>query len=237
MRSKKILIIEDEEGIRDILSYSLRKEGFEILEAANGQEGLMLLERNHADLVLLDLMLPDVSGFDICKRLSYTSRTPVIMITAKSDMLDKVLGMELGADDYITKPFDIREVIARIRAIFRRIDQKVESGQPTARETIHLGKTIVIYRNEREVLKDGERVFLTNKEYELLPFFVEHNRMVFNRSELLDKVWGFEYAGDTRTVDIHVQRIRKKLDDNHAAGSMIVTVFGVGYKLDAVVRT
>ncbi|CAH1219265.1 MULTISPECIES: response regulator transcription factor [unclassified Paenibacillus] len=236
MRPKRILIIEDEEGIRDILSYSLRKEGFEIHEAATGRGGLSQLEQHQPDLVLLDLMLPDMSGFDICRHLSVTTRTPVIMITAKSDMLDKVLGMELGADDYITKPFDIREVVARIRAIFRRIGLIGETMEQPVREATRLGRHIEIYRDEREVWKDGERVLLTNKEYDLLMFLVEHNRKVFTRSELLDKVWGFEFAGDTRTVDIHVQRIRKKLDQGHAAASIIETVFGVGYKLDTQVQ-
>jgi len=237
MRPKRILIIEDEEGIRDILSYSLRKEGFDILEAPSGRAGLMLLERDSADLVLLDVMLPDMSGFDICRHLSATTRTPVIMITAKSDMLDKVLGMEIGADDYITKPFDIREVVARIRAIFRRIELLGEPLEQPAREVIRLDHRIEIYRKEREVWKDGAHVLLTNKEYDLLLFLVDHNRQVFSRSELLDKVWGFEFAGDTRTVDIHVQRIRKKLDHLHSSGSIIVTVFGIGYKLDASVQT
>ncbi|MFB5761362.1 response regulator transcription factor [Paenibacillus medicaginis] len=237
MRPKRILIIEDEEGIRNILSYSLRKEGFDILEAPNGRAGLMLLERECADLVLLDVMLPDMSGFDICRHLSATTRTPVIMITAKSDMLDKVLGMEIGADDYITKPFNIREVVARIRAIFRRIELLVEPMEQPAREVIRLDHRIEIYRKEREVWKDGAHVLLTNKEYDLLLFLVDHNREVFSRSELLDKVWGFEFAGDSRTVDIHVQRIRKKLDQLHSSRSMIVTVFGIGYKLDASVQT
>ncbi|MEW9698619.1 response regulator [Paenibacillus sp. SI8] len=230
MRQKSILLIEDEEPIRDLLAYSLRKEGFVIKEAATGAQALEKLKRFRPDLLLLDLMLPDMSGFDICKQVSQKSTIPIIMITAKSDTLDKVLGMELGADDYITKPFDIREVIARIRAIFRRIELIGDSLESGAYEVIHLGEGIEIYKDRREVWKDKIRVVFTNKEYDLLLFFAEHQEKVFSRSELLDKVWGFEFAGDTRTVDIHVQRIRKKLEEDHSL-SMIETVFGVGYKL------
>ncbi|MHA7964150.1 response regulator transcription factor [Paenibacillus sp. CAU 1782] len=236
MKQKKILIIEDEGAIRDILSYALRKEGFAVAEAGTGQEGLTELERSKPELVLLDLMLPDMSGFDLCRKLSANLKIPVIMITAKSDMMDKVLGMELGADDYITKPFDIREVVARVRAIFRRIEQISESLENQSFDVITLDGRIEIRKPEREVLRNGERAGLTNKEYDLLLFLASHHRRVFTRTELLDKVWGFDFAGDTRTVDIHVQRIRKKLDTAQGA-SVIETVFGVGYKLDAQVSS
>lgn len=234
MKQKKILIVEDEGAIRDILSYALRKEGFAVVEAATGQDGLAELNRSKPELVLLDLMLPDMSGFDLCRKLSANLKIPVIMITAKSDMMDKVLGMELGADDYITKPFDIREVVARVRAIFRRIEQISESLENQSFDVITLDSRIEIRKSEREVLNNGQRTGLTNKEYDLLLFLASHHRRVFTRTELLDKVWGFDFAGDTRTVDIHVQRIRKKLDNAQGA-SVIETVFGVGYKLDAQV--
>ncbi len=234
MKQKKILIVEDEGAIRDILSYALRKEGFAVVEAATGQDGLSQLDRSKPELVLLDLMLPDMSGFDLCRKLSANLKIPVIMITAKSDMMDKVLGMELGADDYITKPFDIREVVARVRAIFRRIEQISESLESQSFDVITLDSRIEIRKSEREVLNNGQRAGLTNKEYDLLLFLASHHRRVFTRTELLDKVWGFDFAGDTRTVDIHVQRIRKKLDNAQGA-SVIETVFGVGYKLDAQV--
>ncbi|OBR63472.1 DNA-binding response regulator [Paenibacillus oryzae] len=234
MKQKKILIVEDEGAIRDILSYALRKEGFAVVEATTGQDGLAELNRSKPELVLLDLMLPDMSGFDLCRKLSANLKIPVIMITAKSDMMDKVLGMELGADDYITKPFDIREVVARVRAIFRRIEQISESLENQSFDVITLDSRIEIRKSEREVLNNGQRTGLTNKEYDLLLFLASHHRRVFTRTELLDKVWGFDFAGDTRTVDIHVQRIRKKLDNAQGA-SVIETVFGVGYKLDAQV--
>ncbi|AOT70589.1 response regulator transcription factor [Geosporobacter ferrireducens] len=230
MANKKILIIEDEEAISNLISYSLKKEGFITNVAANGEEGLKLLKEFKPDLIILDLMLPDISGFEICKTITREYIIPIIMITAKSDTVDKILGMELGADDYITKPFDIREVIARIKAVFRRIDLISEAGENNEFEGIRIGKNIEIFKEKREVFKDNTRVELTNKEYELLVFLAESKGRVFSRADLLDRVWGFEFAGDTRTVDIHVQRLRKKLDENKNS-SIIETVFGIGYKI------
>ena len=175
-------------------------------------------------------MLPDISGFDICKMISKDYIIPIVIITAKSDTFDKLLGMELGADDYITKPFDIREVIVRIKAIFRRIELTSESMENNSFEIISSDNKIEVNKEKREVLKNKEKVDLTNKEYDLLLFLLQNRGKVFSRSEILDKVWGFEFAGDTRTVDIHVQRLRKKLDDNKEV-SVIKTVFGIGYKL------
>lgn len=230
MEHKKILIFEDEQAISDLLSYSLKKEGFEVKAASSGEQGLNLLEVFMPDLILLDLMLPDMSGFEICKKVSKEYSIPIIMITAKSDIIDKILGMELGADDYITKPFDIREVIVRIHAIFRRIEMISDAMEAEGFDVIKLRNNIEVYKEKREVIKQNSRVELTNKEYDLLQFLAENKGRVFSRSELLDKVWGFEFAGDTRTIDIHVQRLRKKLDDNHGI-SIIETVFGIGYKL------
>jgi len=230
MEQKKILIIEDEEYIADLLSYSLKKEGFITKTASNGEKGLELIKDFKPNLVLLDLMLPDISGFEICKRVSKEYVMPIVMITAKSDTIDKILGIELGADDYITKPFDIREVVVRIKAIFRRIGLISESMEEKETDAIKVSDDILVYKDRREVLKNNCRVELTYKEYELLLFLVENRGRVFSRSDLLDKVWGFDFLGDTRTVDIHVQRLRKKLDENKGL-SIIETVFGVGYKL------
>ncbi len=229
MNYKKILIIEDEVSISDLLSYSLRKEGFVIKVAPNGEQGLKLIAEFNPHLILLDLMLPDMSGFEICKRVTNEYIIPIIMITAKSDTVDKILGMELGADDYITKPFDIREVIVRIKAIFRRIELISESSETNEFEVIHPGNGIELFKDKREVFKNGSRVELTNKEYDLLLFLAENKGKVYSRADLLDKVWGFEFVGDTRTVDIHVQRLRKKLDESKRI-SLIETVFGIGYK-------
>jgi len=230
MEQKKILIIEDEEYIADLLSYSLKKEGFITKTASNGKTGLELIEDFKPNLLLLDLMLPDISGFEVCKKVSKEYVMPIVMITAKSDTIDKILGIELGADDYITKPFDIREVVVRIKAIFRRIGLISEAIEEKETEVIKVSDTILIYKDRREVFKSNCRVELTYKEYELLLFLVENRGRVFSRSDLLDKVWGFDFLGDTRTVDIHVQRLRKKLDENKGK-SIIETVFGVGYKL------
>jgi DNA-binding response OmpR family regulator len=230
MEQKKILIIEDEEYIADLLSYSLKKEGFITKTASNGEKGLELIKDFKPNLLLLDLMLPDISGFEICKRVSKEYVMPIVMITAKSDTIDKILGIELGADDYITKPFDIREVVVRIKAIFRRIGLISESMEEKEADAIKVSDDILVYKDRREVLKNNCRVELTYKEYELLLFLVENRGRVFSRSDLLDKVWGFDFLGDTRTVDIHVQRLRKKLDENKGL-SIIETVFGVGYKL------
>ncbi|NRY61669.1 response regulator transcription factor [Clostridium beijerinckii] len=230
MELKKILIIEDEDYISDLLSYSLKKEGFNTKIAPNGERGLDLIDEFKPDLLILDLMLPDINGFEICKKVSREYTIPVVMITAKSDTFDKILGIELGADDYITKPFDIREVIVRIKAIFRRISLTSESKENESFGEVKVGEDIIIYKEKREVLKENSRIELTNKEYDLLLFLAENKERVFSRSALLDKVWGFEFVGDTRTVDIHVQRLRKKLDENKST-SIIETVFGVGYKL------
>ncbi|MFD0679790.1 MULTISPECIES: response regulator [unclassified Paenibacillus] len=227
MDKKKILIIEDEEAIADLLAYGLNKEGFHTVTASNGAEGLRSLEQFKPDLLLLDWMLPDSSGLEICKKVTSTNNIPIIMITAKSDITDKILGLEFGADDYITKPFDLREVIARIRTIFRRITQANSPSQEQLDNKIRF-LDIEITKDERVVKKNEEIIELTPKEFDLLITLYSYKGKIFTRTELLDFVWGYEYAGDTRTVDIHVQRLRKKLDAN----DWITTVFGVGYKFE-----
>lgn len=230
MEQKKILVIEDEVSILNLLSYSLKKEGFIVETALNGERGLKLVDEFKPDLLILDLMLPDISGFEICKKVSKECTIPIVIVTAKTDTIDKILGIELGADDYITKPFDIREVIVRIKAIFRRIGLTCEAIESEEFEVLKICNNIDIYVEKREVLKNNCRIEFTNKEYDLLLFLAENRGKVFSRSQILDKVWGFEFFGDTRTVDIHVQRLRKKLDENKDM-SIIETVFGVGYKL------
>ncbi|NFM16843.1 response regulator transcription factor [Clostridium sporogenes] len=228
---KKILIIEDELAIADLMSYSLKKEGYIVKTVDNGSEGIEITENFKPNLIILDLMLPDISGFDVCRNISQSFNIPIIMITAKCDITDKVLGLELGADDYITKPFDMREVLVRIRAIFRRIDIIEKSVINKEVSYISVGKDIKIYKDERVVVKEKKEVEFTPKEFDLLIFLAENKGKVFSRAQLLDMVWGFEYLGDTRTVDIHIQRIRKKLEEDKGS-SIIETVFGVGYKLN-----
>ncbi|AVP63381.1 DNA-binding response regulator [Clostridium botulinum] len=228
---KKILIIEDELAIADLMSYSLKKEGYIVKTVDNGSEGIEITESFKPNLIILDLMLPDISGFDVCRNITQSFNIPIIMITAKCDITDKVLGLELGADDYITKPFDMREVLVRIRSIFRRIDIIEKSVINKEVSYISVGKDIKIYKDERVVVKEKKELEFTPKEFDLLIFLAENKGKVFSRAQLLDMVWGFEYLGDTRTVDIHIQRIRKKLEEDKGS-SIIETVFGVGYKLN-----
>lgn len=230
MSNKRILIIEDEEAISDLISLYLGKEGFITKVSNNGQDGIDLVEKFNPDLILLDLMLPDISGFEVCKKISSQYSIPIIMTTAKSDTIDKILGMELGADDYITKPFDMREIIVRIKTIFRRISLTSEDVEVNDSKIIKLNNGVEIYEERHEVLKNNERVEFTNKEYSLLLFLTKNKGRVISRQELLNKVWAYDFIGDSRTVDIHVQRIRKKLDETRGV-SLIETVFGVGYKL------
>lgn len=226
-KNHTILIIEDEESILDILSYALRKEGYRVHGAATGQEGLYLFEGLGPDLVILDLMLPDMNGFDICKQLMTISTVPILMLTARDDIVDKVLGLELGADDYMTKPFDIREVLARIKALLRR------QNNPSTTTYLMINENVRIEPRSHTVFKGEQHVILKPKEYDLLLLFSQHKNKVFSREEILDIVWDYDYAGDLRTVDVHVQRIRKKLDDA-TRPSIITTVFGVGYKMEGV---
>lgn len=225
---RKILIIEDEAPIADLIRYSLKKEGYIVNVESNGNHGINAVKTFNPDLIILDLMLPDISGFDVCRMIANEYCIPIIILTAKNDINDKILGIELGADDYITKPFDMRESIARIKAVFRRID--LTNARSHSCRIIKIGRNIEVNLEERNVSKDGETVELTHKEFDLLAFMAENRGRVYTREQLLDKVWGFEYAGDTRTVDIHIQRIRRKLDSNKS-NSIIETVFAVGYKL------
>lgn len=222
MEDRKILIIEDEKPIADILKYGFEKEGFQVQCAYTGSEGFAAAGREIPDLVLLDWMLPDISGVDVCRMLTEQYRIPIIMLTARGNVEDKLYGLESGADDYITKPFDLREVLARVRTILRRFDRArgTDSG-----DRLVCG-SLTVSEREHCVYRDGVLISLTPKEYELLLCFLRHPRQVFTRTALLDQIWGYDFAGDTRTVDIHVQRIRKKagLEQN------LVTVFGVGYK-------
>lgn len=228
MNKVKILIIEDEEPIANLLSYGLTIEGFQTRTAETGTVGMRELEQFKPNLLLLDWMLPDQSGLDICKKVTANYNIPILMITAKSDITDKVLGLEFGADDYITKPFDLREVIARIRTTLRRLDQANLGEHKVEGEGVIRFKNIEILVEERIVKKECIPVDLTPKEYDLLLMLFGHRGKIFTRAELLDFVWGYDFVGDTRTVDTHIQRLRKKLD----AGDLITTVFGIGYKFE-----
>lgn len=230
MNKSKILIIEDEAAIAEILEYGLHEEGHLTKIAHTGEEGLKVLAEFNPDLLILDWMLPNQSGLSICKQVTASYNIPIVMITAKSDITDKILGLEFGADDYITKPFDMREVNARVRTILRRVEQANRHREDTAEsgERIIRFKDIEVVTTERVVMKGGREIELTPKEYDLLLKLYLHQGKVFTRSELLDDVWGYFYSGDTRTVDTHIQRLRKKLD----IGDLITTVFSIGYKFN-----
>ncbi|MBC8059768.1 MAG: response regulator transcription factor [Clostridiaceae bacterium] len=230
----KILLIEDELAICDILSYALSKEGFTVRYALCGEEGIKCIEEFNPHLIILDLMLPDTSGFDICKRVTLDYKIPIIMLTARNDIVDKVLGLELGADDFITKPFDVREVVARVKAALRRkqrlqeIINEIEFNKSKL-NVIKISGDIEINIESRSIFKSSEEIKLKPREYDLLLILAENKGRVFSREQLLDMVWNMDFDGDFRTVDVHVQRLRKKLD--YGSNSIIETVFGVGYKM------
>ncbi len=225
----RVLIVEDEESLADPLAYLLRKEGFEASVAADGPSALAEFDRSGADIVLLDLMLPGMSGTDVCKQLRARSTVPVIMVTARDSEIDKVLGLELGADDYVTKPYSARELIARIRAVLRRGSEGDDAGFGE----IVLESGPVRMDVERHIVSvDGEVVALPLKEFDLLEYLMRNKGRVLTRGQLIDRVWGADYVGDTKTLDVHVKRLRSKIEDDPANPARLVTVRGLGYKLE-----
>ena len=223
--SNEILIVEDDKSINDILFHTLKSEGYISYSAFTLKEAKDYLNINLPDLILLDLNLPDGNGFDLCKEINTNYSIPIIILTAKNDVVDKILGLELGADDYITKPFHIKEVLSRIKAVFRRIEK---SASNTNNQFININQNIKINFKNRTVLKNEKPISLKPKEYDLLEFFVQNRNKVFSREQLIDNVWEISYDGDVRTVDIHIRRLRSKLD-NPNEPSIIETVFSVGY--------
>ncbi len=222
---KKVLIIEDEKPISDIIKFNLEKDGFQVEVAYDGDEGLEKIRTINPDLVLLDVMLPKMDGFEVLKRTRENNQVPVVMLTAKEEEVDKVLGLELGADDYITKPFGMRELIARIKANIRRMD----IGNSDEVENVHSYGNLDVDMNKYEVRKGGIPLELTLREFELLKYLAERENKVFSREQLLEEVWGYEYYGDIRTVDVTVRRLREKLEDDSADPKYIMTKRGIGY--------
>lgn len=222
---KKILIVEDEAPISNIIKFNLKKEGYEVDTAFDGGEGLKKALKGDIDLILLDIMLPVMDGFEVCKQVREKSNVPILMLTAKEEEVDKVLGLELGADDYITKPFGMRELIARIKANIRRVSGLTEESGESIKEFGNLK----IDMNRFEISKNGEALDLTLREFELLKYLAEGEGKVFSREQLLEEVWGYEYYGDIRTVDVTVRRLREKLEDDPGDPKYIVTKRGVGY--------
>ena len=222
----RIMVVEDEESFSDALSFMLRKEGFAVTVATTGPAALSQFDREPADLVLLDLMLPGMSGTDVCRTIRAKSRVPIIMVTAKDSEIDKVLGLELGADDYVTKPFSSRELVARIRAVLRRNvddfdeDPVVEAGP------------VRIDPERHQVLVNGQAVAMPLKEFDLLEYLVRNSGRVLTRGQLIDRIWGSDYVGDTKTLDVHVKRLRAKVEADPAHPVHLLTVRGLGYKFE-----
>ena len=225
----RILLIEDEASFSETVSFMLEKEGFEVRAADTGDAGLALFEREGADLILLDLMLPGRSGTDVCRAIRAKSTVPIIMLTAKDSELDKVLGLELGADDYVTKPFSMRELVARMRAVLRRPH---DLGSDEAIGTIAAGP-VRIDIDRHIVTVNGEKVQLPLKEFDLLEFLVRNAGRVLTRAQIIDRVWGSDYFGDTKTLDVHIKRLRAKVEADPGDPKYILTVRGLGYTFDA----
>ena len=224
----RILVVEDEESFSDALSFMLRREGYEVEVAGNGVEALQIFDRNGADLVLLDLMLPGLSGTEVCRELRIRSHVPIIMVTARDSEVDKVVGLELGADDYVTKPFSSRELAARIRAVLRRGAEPEE----LLLNVVEAGP--VRMDVERHVVTvDGHQVALPLKEFDLLELLLRNAGRVLTRGQLIDRVWGADYVGDTKTLDVHVKRLRAKIEPDPANPKYLVTVRGLGYKYES----
>ncbi len=224
--SKTVLVVEDEASLASTLSYNFRKNGFNVVTAADGYEGLQAARREQPDVVVLDLMLPKMDGLEVCRRLRAGSDVPILMLTAKGEELDRVVGLEMGADDYLTKPFSMRELIARVRALIRR-----SAGRPSAEDVsrISVGSLELDIRG-RTVMRDGVEVALKPKEFDLLFYLAKNAGQVFTREQLLEHVWGYEFFGGSRTVDVHVRWLREKLEKEPAQPRYLLTVRGVGYK-------
>ncbi|MFO7815070.1 MAG: response regulator transcription factor [Halanaerobiales bacterium] len=223
---KRILIVDDEKNIRDLLKFNLENEGYKTVEAINGKEALEKADQS-IDLVILDLMLPEVDGMEVCREMRSNEdlrQIPIIMLTAKGEEIERILGLEMGADDYMTKPFSPRELIARVKAIFRRIKEFKNNNSELKEETIDLGD-LKLDIPRHEVYYHKKKIALTPKEFELLKYLIVNQGHVLSRDLLLEKIWGYEYAGDTRTVDVHIRRLRQKISSDY-----IATVRGVGYK-------
>jgi DNA-binding response OmpR family regulator len=223
--ARTILVVEDETTLRETLVEALEIEGFRVVPAVDGRDALTVFRAERPDLVLLDLMLPELSGIEVCRIIRAESGVPIVMLTAKDSELDKVVGLELGADDYVTKPFSIRELSARIRALFRRSEQAATTTPPAV---VDLGRVQIDLAGHR-ILRDGEALPVKPKAFELLAFLLRHPGQAFTRDQLLEHVWGYDYAGETRTVDVHIHWLRSQLEDDASAPRFIHTVRGVGY--------
>jgi DNA-binding response OmpR family regulator len=235
--SESILVVEDEPALRDTLSYNLKKDGFSVEAVGDGRSALESARRLKPDLIVLDLMLPEIDGFEVCRILRQEMITPILMLTARDDEIDRVVGLEVGADDYLTKPFSMRELMARVKAQLRRSRllkeelEKASSPEEKPQDKLTFGN-LVINRTRREVTLDGEPFALKPQEYDLLLFFAEHKGQMLSREFILERVWGWDFIGDSRTVDVHVRWLRQKIEDEPGKPTRIVTVRGGGYRFE-----
>lgn len=225
---RKILVVDDEKNIVDIIKFNLKKEGYEVITASDGEEAVLKTFEENPDLILLDIMMPRVDGYEACKKIREKYDTPIIMLTARAEEVDKVLGLELGADDYVTKPFGVRELMARVKANLRRKSVAPQTVEAAKGNTLVFG-ILEVDMDLYEVKKDGKVVELTFREFELLKFLATQKAQIFSRETLLEKVWGYEYFGDVRTVDVTVRRLREKVETDPARPQYILTKRGVGY--------
>lgn len=228
LMKQKILIVDDEENILDLIDYNVRNAGYKTVKALDGREALEKFGNEEFDLIILDVMLPYIDGFDLLKTIRNKSRVPVLMLTAKTEELDKVLGLELGADDYLVKPFSVRELLARIKAILRRTTNLLSEGE----QAIIVAKDITLDLNGYKAFFGDKEVRLTIKEFELLKYLMLNKGRVFTRENLLNNIWGYDYYGDSRTVDVHIRHLRGKIEENLGENKYIKTIRGVGYKFE-----
>ena len=233
---ESILVVEDEPALRDTLSYNLKKDGFAVEAVGDGRSAIESARRLKPDLIVLDLMLPEIDGFEVCRILRKEMITPILMLTARDDEIDRVVGLEVGADDYLTKPFSMRELMARVKAQLRRsrlLREELEksNAEATSQEKLAFGN-LVINLTRREVTLDGSPLALKPQEYELLLFFAEHKGQMLSREFILERVWGWDFVGDSRTVDVHVRWLRQKIEDEPGKPTRIVTVRGGGYRFE-----
>lgn len=228
----EVLIVEDETALAEPLAFLLQREGFEVRIAADGQEALAEFSKAEPDIVLLDLMLPGMSGTEVCKNIRLKSSVPVIMVTARDTEIDKVVGLEIGADDYVTKPYSSRELIARIRAVLRRGRHDDSDDVEDIYEEVLRGGPVVLDVERHVVTVDGDDVAMPLKEFDLLEYLLRNRGRVLTRGQLIDRVWGSDYVGDTKTLDVHIKRLRSKIERNPSSPEFLVTVRGLGYKFE-----
>lgn len=226
--SEKILVVDDERPIADILAYNLERAGYRVVVAHDGRQALQMFARERPDLIVLDIMLPGLDGLAVCREIRQTSQVPILMLTAREEEVDRVVGLELGADDYVTKPFSPRELLARVRAILRRAGPQPPADEARAREPLRVGP-LTIDLEAYTVMKEGREILLTPREFELLRFLASHPGQVFSREALCREVWGYDYFGDARTVDVTVRRLREKVESDPSQPQLIRTRRGVGY--------